>query len=243
MGTRRINLWSSPRNISTALMYSFAQRSDTTVVDEPLYAHYLASRPPGVPHPGEAEVLASQSPDGVKVVREVLMGKYRTPLVVFKQMTHHLQGLDPAFLKEMDNVLLIRDPRAILLSYSKVIPNPGLRDVGVEQQAELLRFLQEAGALKAVVDARELLLGPRRVLERLCELLEIPFEEKMLRWEAGPRPEDGVWAKYWYGNVHRSTGFQPYREDPAPLPAHLEPLAEICRPYYETLYQYAIKAS
>jgi len=36
----RINLWSSPRNVSTALMYSFAQRLDTTVVDEPLYAYY-----------------------------------------------------------------------------------------------------------------------------------------------------------------------------------------------------------
>ena len=36
-----ICLWSSPRNISTALMYSFAQREDTEVVDEALYAHYL----------------------------------------------------------------------------------------------------------------------------------------------------------------------------------------------------------
>ena len=39
--TLRIQLWSGPRNVSTALMYSFAQRPDTRVVDEPLYAHYL----------------------------------------------------------------------------------------------------------------------------------------------------------------------------------------------------------
>lgn len=243
MGTRRINLWSSPRNISTAMMYSFAQRSDTTVVDEPLYACYLASNSAGTEHPGTAEVLASQSADGEEVVREVLMGHYDSPVAVFKQMTHHLVNLDLDFLKKMDNVLLIRDPRAILVSYAKVIPNPGMRDVGVEQQAELFDFLQHAGALRAVVDARELLLNPGSVLEALCERLDLPFEENMLRWEAGPRPEDGVWAKYWYANVHRSTGFQPYREDPTPLPAHLEPLAEACRPFYENLYQHAIKAS
>lgn len=224
-------------------MYSFAQRSDTTVVDEPLYAHYLASGAAAVEHPGTAEVLASQSANGEEVVRKVLMGHYDKPVVAFKQMTHHLVNLDLDFLKEMDNVLLIRDPRAILVSYAKVIPNPGMRDVGVEQQAELFDFLQEAGALRAVVDARQLLLNPSRVLGELCERLDLPFEENMLRWEAGPRPEDGVWAKYWYGNVHRSTGFQPYREDPTPLPAHLEPLAETCRPFYENLFQYAIKAS
>ena len=38
---KKICLWSGPRNISTALMYSFAQRDDTRVVDEPLYGHYL----------------------------------------------------------------------------------------------------------------------------------------------------------------------------------------------------------
>ena len=161
-------------------MYSFAQRSDTTVVDEPLYAHYLASGTAKVAHPGEAEVLQAQSTDAGQVIREVLMGPYERPVVVFKQMTHHLtDGLDLAFLKDMDNVLLIRDPRAILTSYSKVIPNPGMRDVGIRMQMELLEILQEYGALKAVVDARDLLLDPPKVLAALCERLEIPFEEKM----------------------------------------------------------------
>ena len=50
-----ICLWSCPRNISTALMYSFAQRKDTRVIDEPLYAHYLKKS--GAKHPGRDEVL------------------------------------------------------------------------------------------------------------------------------------------------------------------------------------------
>jgi hypothetical protein len=233
---KRVNLWSSPRNISTALMYSFAQRSDTRVVDEPLYARYLAREGGDRPaHPGEREVLRSQSADAGQVIREVLFGDYDRPVVVFKQMTHHLEGLELDFLKDMDNVLLIRDPRAILASYAKVIPNPGARDVGVHMQVELMRYLEARGKLAAIVDARDLLLDPAGVLRKLCDRLELPFEENMLRWEAGPRPEDGVWAKYWYANVHRSTGFQPYRETPLELPAHLEAVAEACGEGYEEL--------
>jgi hypothetical protein len=65
MNTTRICLWSSPRNISTAMMYSFSQRPDTIVFDEPLYAHYL--RATGVVHPGQEDILASQENDGSKV--------------------------------------------------------------------------------------------------------------------------------------------------------------------------------
>ena len=36
-----INLISGPRNVSTALMYSFAQRNDTNYYDEPFYGYYL----------------------------------------------------------------------------------------------------------------------------------------------------------------------------------------------------------
>ena len=34
--TAAICLWSGPRNVSTALMYSFAQNEHVAVIDEPL---------------------------------------------------------------------------------------------------------------------------------------------------------------------------------------------------------------
>jgi hypothetical protein len=48
--TAAICLWSGPRNVSTALMYSFAQNEAVAVIDEPLYGHYL--RVTGADHPG-----------------------------------------------------------------------------------------------------------------------------------------------------------------------------------------------
>ncbi len=241
MQTKRINLWSSPRNVSTALMYSFAQRQDTTVVDEPLYAHYLTKTNSAAQHPVAEEIIEHQENDGEKVIDEVIFGSYERPVVIFKQMTHHFIELSKDFLKETVNVLLIRDPRAIIASYSKIIPNPQIDDIGVRKQLELYEELQQVGTLAAILEARELLLNPEVVLQRLCARLGLEFDPHMLYWDAGPRPEDGIWADHWYANVHRSTGFQPYVEKEIQLSKELEELALSCLPYYQRLYAEAIK--
>lgn len=239
---KRINTWSSPRNVSTALMYAFAQRQDTQVFDEPLYAHYLSSSSSRVLHPGADEILASQEQNGEKVVQQTLLGPCTQPIAFFKQMAHHLIGLDESFLLEMENVLLIRAPRAIIHSYTKVIPNPSIEDIGVKKMHALYQFLSENDKLAAVVDSRELLANPPSVLRQLCQRLSIPFDENMLKWKPAPRPEDGIWARYWYSRVHQSSGFEPYREPSFELPARLEALAEECLPYYEKLFEASIKA-
>lgn len=238
----RINAWSSPRNISTALMYSFAQRSDTQVVDEPLYAHYLSYVEERAQHPATEAVLRAQCQDGEQVVREVLLGDYQRPVVFFKQMTHHLSGLSEGFLNQMDHILLIRDPRAIISSYAKVVKHPSLSDIGIEQQYHLAQKLLKLGRLRAVVEASALLKKPRAILQQLCSCLNLPFEEAMLSWNAGPRKEDGVWAPYWYHQVHRSTGFLPYTPKAYALNASQEQLAAACQPYYQVLLKLSLQA-
>jgi len=238
---RRVNLWSGPRNVSTALMYAFAQRTDTRVVDEPLYGHYL--RVSGAQHPGGDEVLAAMDTDGERVVRSVLLGPSDRPVLFVKNMAHHLVDLDWGFLDRITHVFLIRDPREMLPSLIHQIPEPTLDHTALKRQVEILEYLEAHGHEAPVLEARELLLNPRSVLTRLCGDLGLAFEDDMLHWEAGPRPEDGVWAPYWYHNVHQSTGFSPYRSKITPFPDRLRPLLEACEPYYEKLFRRAIKAS
>lgn len=238
--TLRVNVWSGPRNVSTALMYSFAQRPDTRVVDEPLYAHYL--RVTGIEHPGRDEVLAAQDGDGERVVREMILAEREQPVVFFKQMAHHLVELDRGFLLQCANVLLIRDPAEVLTSLVRQLPQPRLADLGLALQHEIVEALSAAGQEPPVLDAKELLLDPEGVLRRLCERLGIAFYPRMLSWPAGPRPEDGVWAKYWYQGLHRSTGFAPYRPKDEPPPPHVLPVLEEARPFYDALYARALKA-
>ena len=238
----RICLWSGPRNISTALMYSFAQRSDTVVYDEPLYAHYLSKTPARDYHPGAEEVIATMENDGEKVVSDLILGNLPKPVAFFKHMTHHLFDLKLDFLSETVNVLLTRDPVDMLPSYAEQIEKPLLQDVGYKAHTELLNRLQSIGQNPPILDSKQILLNPRKVLGELCDRIEIPFQESMLSWEAGPRPEDGCWAPYWYESVHKSTGFGRYVPKTNPFPASLEPLLEECKPYYEQLSALAIKA-
>ncbi len=236
----RINLWSGPRNVSTALMYAFAQRPDTRVVDEPLYAHYL--RVSGAAHPGREAVLAAQDNDGARVVRQVLLGPCAHAVLFVKNMAHHLVDLDWDFLEQTTSVLLIRDPAEMLPSLVNQVPVPTLRDTGLPQQAALFDHLRRLGREPPVLEARLLLLDPEGVLRRLCRVLGLAFDARMLCWEAGARPEDGVWAPHWYHNVHRSTGFAPYQPKTALFPEPLRPLLAQCRPYYERLLAQAVES-
>jgi hypothetical protein len=236
----KLSVWSGPRNVSTALMYAFRQRPDTVVLDEPLYGHYL--KVTGADHPGDDEVLAVVDNDGERVVREILLGPCERPVHFFKNMAHHLTHLDRAFLGGLRNVLLARDPVEMLPSLAQQLPEPTLRDTGLLKQVEILGHVLRSGEDPIVLDARDLLLDPRGVLREACARIGIPFYEGMLRWPAGPKPEDGVWAKHWYGNVHASTGFSAYRAKDDAFPADLLPLLEECRPLYEQLKRFAIPA-
>lgn len=238
--TRRINVWSGPRNVSTALMYSFAQRADTRVVDEPLYGHYLAVS--GADHPGADEVMAHMNTDADAVIRDVILGPCDRPLLFMKQMAHHLVDLDHGFLAQTINVLLVRDPTEMLPSLAETLAQPTLRDTGLAMQSALLAELLALGQSPPVLDARELLLDPPGVLAQLCAQVGVAFDPAMLFWQPGPRPEDGIWAKHWYHAVHQSSGFQPYRPKSTPVPGWLQPLLAECLPHYAQLTQYAIRA-
>jgi len=235
-----INLCSGPRNVSTALMYSFAQRPDTHVIDEPLYAHYL--KVTGAQHPGRREVLASMNHDGQQVIQESFLGHFKHPVVFIKNMGHHLIDLDWKFLHRMTTVLLIRDPEQMLPSLVNQIPRPTLADTALAMQRKVFDYLREIGQSPCILDAREVLADPEGVLRQLCTQIGVTFDHAMLQWKAGPIPEDGIWAPYWYHVIHQSTGFAPYRPKSAPFPERLKSLLAECLPHYNYLYQYAIKA-
>ncbi len=238
-------LWSGPRNVSTALMYSFAQRDDTVVIDEPLYGHYL--RVSGAQHPGRDLIIAALPGDGDTIMREIVEATYapHVRVVFIKQMAHHLVGIDRTLLQhdmhEITHAFLIRDPREMLPSLTVQLPHASLADTAFATQWELFNELADSGKAPAVVDSRELLLNPETVLTRLCERLAIPFTPAMLHWPAGARPEDGIWARHWYDAVHRSTGFDTHRPKPD-LPDALQPLFRECNPYYLKLVAHAIRA-
>ena len=220
MTGKRICLWSGPRNVSTALMYAFAQRADTTVVDEPLYGVYLSKT--HLPHPGAQLVVDAMESDGNAVVQAAILGAMDSDVLFVKSMAHHLIGLDWSFLDDTINVILTRDPEEMLPSLINQIPEPILRDTALPSQIQMLELVKEKGDVPVVLDAKELLMDPPGVLRQLCDKLELEFDPAMLSWPSSPKPYDGVWAPFWYHNVHKSTGFAPYRMKSEPFPERLQ---------------------
>lgn len=236
---RRICLWSGPRNISTALMYSFAQRSDTKVYDEPLYAYYLKNYPEAQSyHPGAVDIMNTMESDGEKVV-EMMLNSDEKLVLFFKHMTHHLLDLDRSFMKGTINIILTRDPVDMLPSFDKVINNPTLNDVGYQLHIDLLNYFEKHNIPFKVLNSKQVLVNPEAALRKLCTFAEIPFEKTMLSWKPQKREEDGIWADYWYHNVHKSSGFQKYIPKTEPFPSHLNSLLQECLPHYNKLMEYA----
>ena len=239
--TKRINLISGPRNISTALMYSFGNRKDTSIVDEPMYAHYLHSHPQVI-HPSGKEIQMSQSTNLDQVLSDVIFGDYPNPIVFLKNMAHHFHGIDWFFLTRLKNVFLIRSPERLIASFAKVIPNPTMLDIGLKLEYDIFNYLKSSDQSVCVLDSGEVLKNPRAVLSQLCDFLEIDMDEDMLEWQAGPRAEDGIWAKHWYANVHKSTGFKSPPVHPVDFPPYLKPLLDEALHYYDLLYAHSLKA-
>jgi len=237
----RIAMWSGPRNISTAMMRSWGNRADTAVIDEAFYAFYLNAT--GKKHPGADEVIASGETNWRKVI-EGLTGPIPNGkrILYQKQMTHHLlPQVDQQWLSTVTNCFLIRDPREVIASYIKKNPDPALEDLGFVQQAEIFDFVfNQTNSVPLVIDAKDVLQNPERILRLLCDAIGVEFENAMLSWPPGLRDTDGIWAKYWYDEVATSTSFQPYRPKNGPVPERLREIHDRCRECYDRLYQHRL---
>lgn len=235
-------MWSGPRNISTAMMRSWENRSDTIVCDEPLYAHYLQAT--GIRHPGDAETIRHHETDWSKVVAW-LTGPLPEGTRVFyqKHMAHHLLPSIPRdWLDQLTHCFLIREPREMLTSLLEFLPRPQLADTGLPQQVEIFERVRErSGHTPPVLDARDVLQDPPRMLRQLCEAVSVPFETRMLKWPAGPRATDGVWSRYWYKKVEQTTEFAPYRPKPDPVPPELQGLLDECDALYRRLHAHRLR--
>jgi hypothetical protein len=238
----RIAMWSGPRNISTAMMRAWGNRPDTFVIDEPFYAYYLNAT--GKQHPGAHEVIASGETDWRKIIAQ-LTGPIPNAKRIFfqKQMAHHLlPEVDREWLGAVTNCFLIRGPGEVIASYIKKREEPALSDLGFMQQAEVFDLVRtRTNSVPPIVDAKDVLENPERMLRLLCETVGVEFSELMLSWPAGMRETDGVWARHWYGEVAKTTSFQPYRPRHAEVPARLQEIHERCRECYERLYEYRLR--
>ncbi|MEQ6249508.1 HAD family hydrolase [Sulfitobacter sp. HNIBRBA3233] len=224
----RIAMWSGPRNLSTAMMYSFANRRDFTALDEPFYAAYLART--GADHPMRDTILSAHETDPERVA--ALCEKDGAPHLYMKHMPHHMLADFPmGWAETCVNIHLIRHPARVIASYHEKRQSPTLEDIGYLQQTALF---DRIGGI--VIDATDIRAAPERMLRKLCDAIGLPFDPAMLHWPSGPKDVDGIWASHWYGAVHASTGFARAEGDLPTLPPSLEPILAAAESHFERLF-------
>lgn len=239
MEGRCIAMWSGPRNISTAMMRAWENRSDTVVMDEPFYAHFLHHT--GIDHPMAETIIANGEVDSQKVIQSLVI-KPDAGLFYQKHITTHWMDHYPTdWLMDIDHVFLIREPEPVAASYAVKRGDLNANDLGYEQQARLFELIKQCkGITPPVIDSRRFLNNPKLQLESVCQVLKIPFEASMLEWPVGSRLSDGVWGSHWYDAVNQSTGFNPPRSTQPTLNEAQQEIASNCRPYYEELLEFAL---
>ncbi len=231
-----INMWSGPRNVSTAMMYSWRERSDTVVFDEPFYGLYLQQFDPG--HPGRDETIASM-PLSYDETIAAINAATGPPVRYIKNIGHHLDVLDHSVLDLFTNVLMIREPDFVIASLARTMGlDIDISITGLRQQVEVLDHELAAERTPIVFDSRQLLHDPTACLTSICEHVGIEFDPGMLSWPPGPKPEDGVWAKYWYENTHASTAFGEYRRPHVPDEILAHPILSEARAMYDRLAEH-----
>lgn len=240
MSQIRVAMWSGPRNISTAMMRSWENRKDTKVVDEPLYGPYLYHT--GKKHAAFKETIEIQGRDYQPIIKALTEGDFKEDIYYQKHMAHHiLPGLDLSWVKKLNNVFLIRDPKYVLQSYLKKEPQATPEDLGYPQLVKIFNIVKdEMGTIPAVFDSKDILINPAQMMKKMCKHLELKFDENMLHWPKGYRDSDGVWASHWYNRVIESTGFSKYHPKTVHLSNKEQSVAEACLPYYEELLEYKV---
>ena len=223
-------MWSGPRNLSTALMYSFGSREDFTVSDEPFYAAYLNAT--GIQHPMNDEILTNQEQNPSNVALHCVGPNPENKEHWYqKHMCQHMiDGFPLDWAKKCENVYLIRHPARVIASYLVKRERPKINDIGFIQQYNIFKKL---GGI--IIDSNDIRSNPEESLQKLCDAINLPFDLQMLNWPQGGHKSDGIWAKHWYGSVWDSTGFAG-AEGPLPvLNGDMKALCKKALPYYEEL--------
>ena len=239
--TVRIAMWSGPRNISTAMMRSFASRADCAVSDEPFYGCYLKDT--GADHPMADEVIAAMDCDFRSVARAMAgPAPGDKPVWYQKHMPHHMTGpVAPDDLEGVVHAFLIRDPARMAASYAAKRESVTPDDLGAAaQRAFFEREADRIGHAPPVIDSSDVLRDPEGTLSALCNALDLAWDPAMLHWPAGRHADDGVWAPHWYGKVEASTGFDGAEKPLPPLSADLAAVADACRADYDALHAHAL---
>ena len=145
--------------------------------------------------------------DWAPVVASLAPPPAGTTVAYQKHMAHYLlPEIDHAWIRELTNVLLIRDP-ARWSPRTRRLVRRSPRGHRPAPAGALYDEPGDRGEPPPVIDAGD--FSAPRALPAPCDQPRAwPSQTACWTWPPGPRSTDGPWAPYWYEAVWRSTGLR-----------------------------------
>lgn len=238
-------LWAVPRSTSTAFEWMMRQRGDMTCFHEPFGEAW---------YQGEAPLWPRATADSLRTpgltlrsVERMLLETARTRPVFSKDFPHYIDTIwTDAFLAPYTHSFLIRDPAKTITSIVRNWPDVHPKELGFREQHMLFQRLAERGGTPPpVIDSDDLLEDPNGIVAAWCESVGIPFIERALRWEPGPRDAVSWWdGGSFHENLRNSDGLKPQPRRDADISSasdHAKRLHADVLPFYEALREHRLK--
>jgi hypothetical protein len=184
-----IALWTHPRSISTAFERVMMERQDFNVLHEPFSYLYYVHQDQGLT---SQQYVDPDHPTDYEGIKSHIKNAADTQSVFFKDMgAHCFDDLisDDAFLQQLTNTFLIRDPAKSIASFYAMNPDVTLEEIGLKQLNGVHEKVVSLGAKPVVVDADDLEDDSEGTMNAYCEALGIPFIPESLTWESKHQAE------------------------------------------------------
>ncbi len=197
-------LWCVPRSVSTAFEKMIWSSGQFEVISEPFLELYKRSL--------VSEDDCRWVEQEISRICDSLLKQSRTRKVFVKDMGYHAEPfISDDFIRSVNNVFLIRNPRLTIPSLYKMRNGYAESETGFEGQLNLFRRIRDAtGKTPLVIDGEALKMYPDKIVRSFYDHIGEEVPPNILSWPKGSRK---AWAdrESWHIDAINSQGFQRIR--------------------------------
>lgn len=239
-------LWTHPRSISTAFERVMIERKDMTILHEPFSYYYYVQQDGATI---EQQYVDPEHPTDYPGIKGHIRKSAGDSPVFFKDMCAHCYealARDEAFLGQLHNTFLIRDPAKAIASYYAMNPDVTLEEVGLKQVCAVFeKVAAMTGEAPVVVDADDLEADPDGIVRAYCRRLGLAFIPEAMSWAPEHQEEWEIW-KDWHVDAAQSTGIRKNMERfevTIDNSDHLKRMYDEVKPFYDRMYRHRVVAA
>jgi len=229
-----IYLISPPRSMSTMFLRMMENRGDFLVRNEPFTFAFWNKLTQYIPEGMDLyKYFRTDSPVTYQAVQQKITESLKNQNVFVKEMAFSFDDasmVDESLITNPNAyfIFMVRNPHAMIISFYNALMKNGdfsaseMEPIGYDSCCSVLeKVITKGKRAPIIIQSEDLCAQPEKIVQSLCEKLEIPFDFKKLQWPSLGDDFDGYeawgnlvlkeYAHIWFGNAIKSTQIVPAR--------------------------------